>query len=163
MGEAKRRKQLLDDTYGSQVNLEKCTLPAEISLGYVSDEALSNTTAQMHRMPNDFQSTFFTSLLKAKSTEQPGIVFAESLKFSGGVGVEITFRDDIETFVKSRSNKSSQGLQLIQKLRSINYKTNRVIALLGGSHTPTLAINVYSLPQIETLLKYFNEDMPIEL
>ncbi|QFS52914.1 hypothetical protein [Nostoc sphaeroides] len=34
MGEAKRRKQLLGDVYGSRVNLEKCPIPSEISLGY---------------------------------------------------------------------------------------------------------------------------------
>jgi hypothetical protein len=163
MGEAKRRKQLLGDVYGSRVNLEKCPIPSEISLGYVSDEALATTKAQLHRMPDDFKSTFFIALTKAKTIVEPGIVFSEALKFSGGVGVEVTFRSDIETFVKSRCNTPVLGLRLIQKLKSVDYNTHRVIALLGGSDTPMLPINVYSVHQIETLLKYLNEDTSTEL
>lgn len=158
MGEAKRRKQLLGDVYGSRVNLEECPIPSEISFGYASDEALATTKAQLYRMPEDFKSTFFIALTKAKTIVEPGIVFSEALKFSGGVGVEVTFRSDIETFVKSRCNTPALGLRLIQKLKSVDYNTHRVIALLGGSDTPMLPINVYSIEQIETLLKYLNED-----
>ncbi|MEA5515781.1 hypothetical protein [Nodularia sp. UHCC 0506] len=158
MGEAKRRKQLLGDVYGSPVNLEKCPIPSEISFGSVSDEALASTKAKLHRMPDDFKSTFSIALTKAKTIEEPGIVFSEDLKFSGGVGVEITFRSDIEAFVKSRCNIPVKGLRLIEKLKSVDYNTHRVIAFLAGSDTPMLPINVYSVHQIDTLLKYLNED-----
>ncbi|MBD2303799.1 hypothetical protein [Nostoc sp. FACHB-190] len=157
MGEAKRRKQFLGDVYGSRVNLEKCPIPSEISLGDVSDQALATTKAQLYSMSKDFKSTFFIALTKAKTIEEPGIVFCEALKFSGGVGVEVTFRPDIETFVKSRCNTPVLSLRLIQKLKSINYTTHRVIAHLAGSDTPMLPMNVYSVHQIETLLEYLNE------
>ncbi|QLE53757.1 hypothetical protein FD724_38605 (plasmid) [Nostoc sp. C057] len=109
-------------------------------------------------MPEDFKSTFFIALTKAQTIVEPGIVFSEALKFSGGVGVEVTFRSDIETFIKSRCNTPVLGLRLIQKLKNIDYNTHRVIAILAGSDTPMLPINVYSVQQIETLLQYFNED-----
>ena len=163
MGEAKRRKKILGDVYSSPVNLEKCPMPAEISFGYVGDKELVASKAKLHKMPDDFKTTFFMALSKAMGNEQPGIVFSEALKFSGGVGVQVTFREDIETFVKSRCKVRSQALPLIRKLQDINYNTHRVIALLGGSNTPILAINVYSLQQIETLLECLNSDIPATL
>ncbi|MHC5863011.1 hypothetical protein, partial [Nostoc sp.] len=62
------------------------------------------------------------------------------------------------TFIKSRCNTPVLGLRLIQKLKNIDYNIHRVIAILAGSDTPMLPINVYSVQQIETLLKYLNED-----
>lgn len=156
MGESKRRKQLLGDAYGSQLTLEKCPIPAKISFGYVSDEALASNEAKLHKMSDDFKSAFSNALIKAQDTQQPGIIFSEALKFSGGVGVQISLRDDIETFIKSRCQNQSLALRIIQKLLWVDYKTYRVIAFLDGSDIPKLAINVYSLEQIATLLNYLN-------
>ena len=138
MGEAKRRKQLLGDVYGSRVNLEKCPIPSEISLGYVSDEALATTKCQLHRMPEDFKSTFFIALTKAKTIVEPGIVFSEALKFSGGVGVEVTFRSDIETFIKSRCNTPVLGTTKTkaQKYRLQYSSSNSSPWWLRYSHAP---------------------------
>ncbi|MBD2364840.1 LysR family transcriptional regulator [Anabaena minutissima FACHB-250] len=72
-------------------------------------------------MPFDFKSTFFIALTKAKTIVEPGIVFSEALKFSGGVGVEVTFRSDIETFIKSRCNSCPVAfgqLQVVPRLKA---------------------------------------------
>ncbi|AFY30693.1 hypothetical protein [Calothrix sp. PCC 7507] len=163
MGEAKRRKQLLGDAYGSQVTLEKCPIPTKISFGYVSDEALASSKAKLHKMSDDFKSAFFNALIKAQDTQEPRIVFSEALKFSGRVGVEISLRDDIETFIKSRCNNQLLALRIIQRLLGVDYITYRVIAFLDGSDIPKLAINVYSLEQIATLLQYLNEDISTKM
>ncbi|NJL09872.1 MAG: hypothetical protein HC908_05820 [Calothrix sp. SM1_7_51] len=95
----------------------------------------------------------FSAFVKARESSEPGIAFAENLAFSGRTGVEVTFRNNIEVFVKSRCNVRSQAPTLIEKLESIDYSTHRVVALLSGSKTPRLDINVYTLPQLEMLLE----------
>ncbi|NJM23547.1 MAG: hypothetical protein HC907_35450 [Richelia sp. SM1_7_0] len=68
--------------------------------------------------------------------------------------MEVTFRSDIETFVHSRCNVGRhKANELVAKLKEVDYETNRVIGLLGGSSKPVLTINVYTLPQLQILLK----------
>lgn len=153
MGEAKRRKQQLGSQYGQSVPVEECAMPAEINLGSVDDASLYQASKNLAQMPKDFISTLYISILKAIQMSEPGVVFAESLKFSGGTGVEVKFRDDIETFVYSRCNVRHEAHALVNKLKSVDYSTHRVLALLAGSTKPILAINIYTLPQLQTQLE----------
>jgi hypothetical protein len=160
MGEAKRRKQVLGAAYGtSTVPLEKCTVPKEITFAYVDDWQIQNNKENLSKLPDDFKSVLFSALLKAQESSEPGIAFAENLKFSGKDGVEVTFRNDVETFIKSRCNVRSQAPKLMETLGTVDYSTHRVVALLSGNKTPRLDINVYTLSQIETLLENIKENM----
>ena len=89
---------------------------------------------------------------------EPGIVYAEALKFSGDTGVEVSFRSDLETFVHSRcSRQKANGL--VTRFKKIDYSTHRAIALLGGSRKPRLSINIYTLHQLDVLLGSLKEHM----
>ncbi|MBW4510850.1 MAG: DUF2839 domain-containing protein [Scytonematopsis contorta HA4267-MV1] len=160
MGEAKRRKQLLGTAYGtSTVQLEKCTVPKEITFAYVDDSQIQNNKENLSKLPDDFKSVLFNTLVKAQESSEPGIVFAEDLKFSGQDGVEVTFRNDVETFIKSRCNVRSQAPKLMETLETVDYSTHRIVAILSGNKTPRLDINVYTLSQIETLLEHIKQDI----
>jgi hypothetical protein len=160
MGEAKRRKQLLGDAYGSSIlPLEKCTVPKEITFAYVDDLQIQNNKENLSKLPDDFKSVLFSALVKAQGNSEPGIAFAENLKFSGKDGVEVTFRNDIEIFIKSRCNVRSQAPKLLETLETVDYSTHRIVALLSGSKTPRMDINVYTLSQIDILLEHIKEDM----
>jgi hypothetical protein len=160
MGEAKRRKQLLGNAYGiSTVQLEKCVVPKEITFAYVDDSQIENNKENLSQLPDDFKSVLFNVLLKAQEHSEPGIAFAEDLKFFGKDGVEVTFRNNVETFIKSRCNVRSQAPKLMETLETVDYSTHRIVALLSGNKTPRLDINVYTLSQIEILLENLKENM----
>ncbi|NJN13773.1 MAG: hypothetical protein HC815_40190 [Richelia sp. RM1_1_1] len=154
MGESKRRKQVYGSSYGQPIPLEECIVPSEVSFGYAGDNEVSNSKKDLAKMSEDFKSVLLACVLKAKSTSSRGIVYAETSLFSGKTGVEVTFRSDIETFVHSRCNVGRhKANELVAKLKEVDYETNRVIGLLGGSSKPVLTINVYTLPQLQILLK----------
>ena len=154
MGEAKRRKQILGSSYGQPIPLEECTVPSEIHFGFAGDNEVSNSKIDLAKMSEDFKSVLFACVVKAEGISEPGIVYAETLKFSGETGVEVTFRSDFETFVHSRCNVSRHRANgLVTRLKEVDYSTHRVIGLLGGSNKPMLSINVYTLPQLQILIK----------
>ena len=159
MGESKRRKQVEGSSYGQPIPIEECIIPSSIDFGYAGDNEVSNSKRDLAKMPSDFKSVLLACVLKAKSTSSRGIVYAETLKFSGETGVEVTFRSDIETFVHSRCNVGRhKANELVAKLKEVDYETSRVIGLLGGSSKPVLSINVYTIPQLQILHKNLEED-----
>jgi hypothetical protein len=165
MGEAKRRKQISGSSYGQPIVLEQCTIPSQINFGYAGDFEVSNSIRNLAKMPSDFKSVLFACVVKAQGISEAGITFAEALKFSGETGVEVTFRSDIETFVHSRCNTNvskHQANELIAKLKGVDYREHRVIGLLAGSNEPILSINVYTLSQLQILLKNIKENMSME-
>lgn len=69
-----------------------------------------------------------------------------------------------DTFIKTSFRKSTQlfiwnAHTLVNKLKSVNYSTHRVLALLAGSTIPILAINIYTLPQLQTQLEALQKYM----
>lgn len=163
MGESNRRKQILGSSYGQPIPLEECIVPSEVSFGYAGDNEVSNSKKDLAKMSEDFKSVLLACVIKAEGTSSPGIIYAETLKFSACTGVEVTFRSDIETFVHSRCSVGRhKANELVTRLRNVNYETSRVIGLLGGSSKPLLTINVYTLPQLQILLKNLKVDMGLE-
>lgn len=160
MGESKRRKQIEGSSYGQPIPIEECIIPSSIDFGYAGDNEVSNSKRDLAKMPLDFKSVLLACVLKAKSTLSRGIVYAETSLFSGKTGVEVTFRNDLETFVHSRCNIGGRhkANELVTRLKEVDYETSRVIGLLGGSSKPVLSINVYTLPQLQILLKNLEED-----
>jgi hypothetical protein len=54
MGQAKRRQQLLGDSYGQVVPLEECTVPDEIQF-YYPDDAFQNQINMLLDIPPEFR------------------------------------------------------------------------------------------------------------
>ncbi len=161
MGEAKRRKQILGSSYGQAVPVEECIIPSEIHFGFADDNQIAKKSTDLAYMSDDFKYVFFTCILKAQSMSEPGIVYGEALKFSGNSGVEVSFRSDLETFVHSRCPRQKAN-GLVTRLKKVDYSTHRTIALLAGSTKPKLAVNVYTLHQLDILLKNLKEHMIME-
>lgn len=153
MGEAKRRKQILGDQYGVKSNLEKISVPSEISLAYVEDEALERAIiTKIRNMSRSHKTMMLMAFIKAKTEDEPGIVIAENTNFMGDASVTVEFRKDIEVLLKSKCNSSSQVSSILQELNNLDYRNYRAVAILVGSKTPIMAINIYTINQIETLL-----------